>query len=138
VINEWREGVKTHLATQFPDADVVAGERDGVWRGDNDLIAVWWPGWDERSRDISLAQPTLTIRYFPALSKQPPPDTPIDPAALEQAADALLAAFPRSTQAANVFATDVAARITSLRPNYDQALWRVEATMIAYALRETA
>jgi hypothetical protein len=138
MINAWRTGVFDYLTTQFDAADVVAGERDGVWRGDNDLIAVWWPGWDERSRDISLAQPTLTLRYFPAISKQPQPETPVDPSPLEEAADALLAAFPRDKQGANVFATNVACRITSIRPNYDPAIWRLDATMVAYTLGATA
>ncbi len=138
MIHAWREGVFEYLTTTFDDADVVAGERDGVWRGEKDLIALWWPGWDERSRDISLAQPTLTLRYFPALSKQPSPDSPSDPSPLEEAADALLAAFPRDKQGANVFAANVACRITSIRPNYDPAVWRIDATMIAYTLQATA
>lgn len=139
MIHAWRTGVFNYLVTTFDDdADVVAGEREGVHRGEKDLLAVWWPGWDERSRDISLAQPTLTIRYFPSIHRLPPNATPTDPGPLEQAADALLAAFPRSKQGANVFATDVACRITSIRPDYSPERWRVEASMVAYALQETA
>jgi hypothetical protein len=138
VIHDWREGVKTYLQSAFAAAEVVAGEREGVWRADKDLIAVWWPGWDELTRDIALASPTLTLRYFPARSKQPTDDQPTDPAPLELAGDALLAAFDRASQAVGFFAADLSCRLARLRPNYDPAVWRVEGTLIAYTLGQAA
>lgn len=136
MINQWREGVVTALAAEFDTCEVVAGERDGVWRDPKlrDLIAVWWPGWAELERDIVLAQPTLTIRYFPNRSKQPAEDTPTDPSPLEDAADRLLAFFDRASQSPGFFTTNLSCRLTSLRPDYRADQWRVEATLLAYTL----
>lgn len=136
-LNGWREGVVTQLTSTFSNADVESGEQDGVSR-DRDLITVWWPGWDEIARDIALAAPTLQGRYFPARSKQPLTETPKDPAPLEEAADALLAFFDRASQAPGFFTDDLSCRLTTLRPNYDPALWRVEFTLVAYTLGAAA
>lgn len=140
MIQEWRQGVHTYLETAFPDADVFSGppEKDSVVR-DHDAIFVWWPGpWEVLQRDIALAIPTLSVRYYPARSKQPTLVVPPDPEPLEAAADAIVAAFPRSTQGAGVFATDVACYLARVAPNYDPALWRVEATLAAYTLGAAA
>lgn len=133
MIDEWCAGVISYLVTTFPDADVEDGEQDGVVR-DKDVIAVWWPGWDELTRDIALAQPTLSLRYFPSRSKLPTSDAPAIGQPLRQAADALITAFDRGSQAVGFFTADLACRLASLRPNYDPAVWRVDGTLIAYTL----
>lgn len=140
MITEWRQGVVTYLADLFEYDEVVAGppEQDTVWRGESARLAVWAPGWDEISRDISLAAPTLTVRYSPALSKQPEPASPRDPSPIEDAMDALLAAFDRASQAPGFFTTNLSCRLTKLVPNYDPAIWRVEATLLAYTLGAAA
>lgn len=137
MINEWRQGVVDKLAASFTDADVESGEQDGVSR-DRDLITVWWPGWDEISRDTALAAPTLQFRWFPARSKQPSATVPPDPAPLEAAADLLLGFFDRGSQAPGFFTDNLSCRLTTLRPNYDPSLWRVEGTLVAYTLGAAA
>lgn len=137
MIHEWRQAVHSYLAATFTEADVESGEQDGVQR-ERDLIAVWWPGWDEIARDISLAAPTLQLRYFLARSKMPAETSPADPSPLEQAADALLAAFDRASQAPGFFVTGLSCRITTIRPVYDAELWRVDATLLAYTLGAAA
>lgn len=140
MIHEWRQAVVTKLADAFDGCDVRAGERDGVWRGpdDRDLIVVFWPGWEEITRDVSLAQPTLTVRLFPHRSKQPAEDTPADPSPLEQAADQLLAFFDRASQAPGFFVEGLSCRVTSIAPDYRPEMWRVEAKLQAYTLGAAA
>lgn len=138
MISGWREGVVSFLTTEFADAEVVSGERDGRWQGESDLIAVWWPGWEQLTRDVMLAAPTLTLRYFPAVSKQPTTDTPADPSALEDAADALIAAFDRASQAVGFFTANLSCRLASLRADYRPDVWRLEGSLIAYTLSEGA
>lgn len=133
MIHEWRQAVHDYLATQFSDAAVLSGSQDGVVR-DVDTIVVFWPGWDVLQRDIALATPTLTVRYFPARSKQPSATIPPDPSEIEAAADALIGAFDRASQGVGFFAANLSCRLSSMRPNYDPAVWRVEATLTAYAL----
>lgn len=136
-IADWAGGVITYLGETLEDVDVEHGEMDGVQR-DRDVIAVWWPGWDEITRDISLSQPTLSLRYFPARSKQPSDSIPPDPTPLEEAADALLGAFDRASQAPGFFTDDLSCRITTIRANYDPAIWRIDATLLAYTLGASA
>ncbi len=133
-MKDWLNGVANYLAAQFPAADVVRGERDGVWRDDQDLIAVWWPGWDTLTRDIALATPTLALRYFPRRSTQPADATPADPDVLLDAADALIAKLSRTTQAVGFFTSGLSCRLSSIRPNYAPDVWRIEATLIAYTV----
>jgi hypothetical protein len=134
VINEWREGVRVYLNDTFTNVEVVSGERDGVWRGETDLITVWWPGWDEIARDITLAAPQLIIRWFPNRSVVVAPDAPADPTDLEKAADALIDAFDRTSEQVGFFVPDLSCRLTSVKPNYDTSLWRVEATLLAFTV----
>lgn len=140
MIHEWRAAVVSQLADAFDGCEVVPGQRVGVWRDPElrDLIVVWWPGWDEITRDIALAQPTLTVRYFPNRSKQPAEDTPTDPSPLEQAGDALLEFFDRASQAPGFFVDDLSCRLTTMRPDYRADFWHVEATLLAYTLGAAA
>jgi hypothetical protein len=133
VIAEWRQGVHDYLATQFPAAAVLSGQQDGVVR-DKDTILVWFPGWKVLGRDIALSTPTLTLRYFPARSKQPSATIPPDPQPLEAATDALIAAFHRATQVPGFFTDGLACYLADVTPNYQPELWRVEATLASYAL----
>lgn len=133
-MKDWLNGVAAHLTTTFAAADVVRGERDGVNRSDKDLVAVWWPGWDELSRDTALASPTLKLRYFPRRGKEPADTAPADPDAILDAADALIAAFGRDTQQVGVFTAGLSCRLATLRPDYGSDVWRVEGDLIAYTL----
>lgn len=131
----WVNGVVQKLQGELGDQVVVVpGERDKAWRDDKDLVCVWWPGWDELTRDIALAQPTLTLRYFPRRSIQPDEQTPDDPTPISDAGDVLLEFFSRSTEAVGYFTAGLSSRLASLRPNYDKDIWRVEGTLVAYTL----
>lgn len=135
----WVDGVVEKLGDELGGTVVVvAGERDKAWRDDRDLVCVWWPGWDELSRDTALAQPQLTLRYFPKRSVQPADQTPVDPSPLTDAADVLLGYFTRATEGVGFFTSGLACRLTSLRPSYAKDVWRVEGTLVAYTLRPSA
>lgn len=133
LITDWRAAVISYLSDQFPAATVKGGRDASVNREAQDQILVFWPGWPELPRDIALATPTLTIRYFPSLSKQPSTTSPRDEASLEQAAaDLMLAMAPK--RKAGDFVDGLACRISKCVPNADPAAWFVEATVQAYAL----
>lgn len=135
MIHESRQGVCTRLAAAFPSCEVKPGKRTGVWRGETDLIVAWWSGYQVLTRDIALASPTITIRYFPSISKLPPDDEPRDPSGLEQAADALITALDRATQSVGYFAPDTSWRLDSIpAPDDRPDFWMVEARLIAYTL----
>jgi hypothetical protein len=137
LITDWRTAVQEYLADQFPDADVRGGHDNTVNRDQKDQILVFWPGWPELARDIALATPTLTIRYFPSLSKQPTTTSPRDEAPLEQAAVDLMVAMADKRKTGD-FVDRLACRISKCVPNPDQSAWYVEATVQAYALNLAA
>lgn len=136
MIDEWAAAVIAYVGNEL-DVETEDGEMDGVQR-DRAVVAVWWPGWDELSRDTALAQPTLSLRYFPARSKLPTGDDPATGQPLRQAADALLAAFGRETQVEGFFVPGLACRLTSLRPDYRADVWRLDGSLLAYALGAAA
>lgn len=130
-ITQWRSAVQAYLDEQFRDAEVVGGHRDGLNQRNKDLIAVWWPGWDELARDVSLATPTLTIRYFPTKSKLPRSETPRDPSALEEAAVGLMLAM-RDKRGVGDFVEKLSCRISRIVPVDLPDQWYVEATLASY------
>lgn len=137
LITSWRTAVQEYLAGQFPEADVRGGHDNSVNREPKDQIIVFWPGWPELPRDIALATPTLTIRYFPSLSKQATTTSPRDEEPLEAAAVALMVAMAGKRKAGD-FVEGLACRISKCVPNPDQGAWYVEATVQAYALNLAA
>lgn len=137
LITLWRSAVQTYLGEAFPDATVKGGRDTKANREAKDQILVFWPGWPELPRDVSLANPTLTIRYFPSLSKQPTTTSPRDEGALEEAAVQLMTAMA-TKRAAGDFVDGLACRISKVIPNADPAAWYVEATVQAYALNLAA
>lgn len=132
-IDDWHAAVVTYLGTALNDVEVEGAEMEGVQR-DRDVVAVWWPGWDELPRDTSLAQPTLSLRWFPARSKLPTTDEPANGQPLRQAADALLTAFDRASQVPGFFVDGLACRLTRLRPDYRADTWWLDGTLLAYSL----
>lgn len=130
-ISDWREAVEAYLRTQFRDAEVVGGSRDGVNQRSKTFIAVWWPGWEQLPRDISLATPTLTIRVFPSKSKLPKSENPRDPSALEEAAVALMLAM-RPKQKVGDFVPSLACGISRVVPVDLPDQWYVEATVTSF------
>jgi hypothetical protein len=137
LITDWRTAVQAYLAAQFPDAEVRGGRDETVNRRDKDLILVFWPGWGELARDISFATPTLTIRWFPKLSKQPTLEQPRDESPLEQAASDLMTAMASKRKTGD-FVANLACHVSRVTPNDDPAHWYVEATVQAYALNLAA
>lgn len=137
LITSWRTAVQTYLAEQFPTATVKGGRDVKANREPQDQILVFWPGWPELPRDISLATPTLLIRYFPSISKQPTTVSPRDEGPLEQAAVSLMQAMAPMRKTGD-FVAGLACRVSKVVPNADQAAWYVEATVQAYALNLAA
>lgn len=62
-LTSWREQVATVLAAAFPDADVLAGERDDTPSRDQDVISIYAAA-TSAAGDVNFARPRLTIRYF--------------------------------------------------------------------------
>ena len=151
LITDWREAVQAHLADYFAgltpavDVDVVGGRRpkDGdtaVSKRQKPLLCVFFPGsgYQEISRDTSLAQPSLTIRMFPIRSELPRSSAPADPEPVEEACVHLISAFPRDTQAAGYFVSNLSCRLTGVLPFDAPEDWYAEATLLAYTLRAAA
>lgn len=137
VITDWREAVQEYLAEQFPNADVRGGEETTVNRRPKDLICVWWPGWAAMQRDLSLANPTLLIRYFPRRSMQPNTETPVDQSQLEQAAIDLALAFEPMRKAGD-FVENLACYLRDMKPSPATDRWCVDGTLQAYTLNLAA
>ena len=147
LITDWREGVQEHLTTYFAglspavEVNVVAGRTPGkvgqtaVSRRTKPTLCVFFTGYEEMSRDTSLATPQLVVRMFPVRSELPASATPADPEPLEAACMHLVAAFPRATQSFGYFADEVSSRVVSVTP-YDQDTgWYAEALLRAYTVR---
>lgn len=133
LITDWRVAVQAWLVTSFPGADVAGGEQDGVNRGPKPLIVVWHPGWPVLPKDLSLATPTLLIRYFPTRSKQVSTTVPHDPSDLEQAEVDVMVAFKEKRKGGD-FVTNLACFISSATPNYAPDKWYVQFTLQAISL----
>lgn len=139
LVSDWRAAVQEHLATSFPRATVVGGERtEGVSKREKDLICVWFPGWNVIESDTTLAQPTLLIRMFPKKSPLDRRSVPDDPQPLEDAAMELVRAFPRATQVGGFFVANLSCRLTTCVPDYAPENWQVNATLLAYTILEAA
>lgn len=133
LVTDWRLAVMAWLQTEFPDAEVDAGQKDGVNQRDVDLIRVWWPGWARSSRDASFATPTLHIRYFPSRSAKISDTEPRDPSDLEQAGTDLMIAF-RDKRSVGDFVPGLACQITTVTVNDKPDQWYVEAVLQALTL----
>lgn len=149
-MTDWREAVQSRLSTYFSgasvDAEVVGGRRprDGesiaVSKRRKTLACVFTPqsSFQEITRDVSLAQPTLIVRVFPGRSELPQSTSPDDPTPLEEALGHLLVCFDRTTQGAGYFIDNLSCRLTGV-VSYDRPdQWYVEGTLQAYTLRSAA
>jgi hypothetical protein len=131
VITQTREAIQTYLATPFPPPVAIDGGRaDGVNRDPFPKIRIWHPSYAPQASSRTLAKPTLTLRYFPPLSKQPSATTPRDQEALEQAEVDLLTAFADKNRAGD-FVANVAVSVTTCVLNDDADRWYVEMTLTA-------
>lgn len=132
-ITDLREAIEAHLQAVFPAASVAGGRADGVNRDSAAKIRIWHPGYAPPPTDRTLARPTLLLRYFPPLSKQPEATSPRDQAPLEQAEVDLLTAFA-GTNAAGAFVANVAVSVTSVILNDNADAWYVEMLLTALML----
>jgi len=139
-ITEWRLAVMNHLRATFPHPAEIDGRPrdDVVSRRDNDLVCVWWPGWQVIERDTTLAQPRLQIRAWPGRSRLKAPAQTDEGTSLEELGMKLLLAFPRSTQAGGFFVPNLACRLIRAVPDYSDNVYRVEAELLAYTILEGA
>lgn len=133
VITDVREAVEDHLRTALAGVTVQSGRSDGVNRDDAARVSVWHPGYPVDLRNRTLARPTLIVRYFPTLSKQPEAASPRAQAVLEQAEADLLAAFGGMNRAGD-FVDDVAVSVSGATLNDDPARWYVELTLVVLML----
>lgn len=134
VITEVREAIQTHLATAFPPpASIEGGRADGVNHDAFTKIRIWHPGYTIPPSDRTLARPTLILRCFPSLSKQPEATSPRDQAPLELAEQNLLAAFAGKNRAGD-FVANVAVSVTSALLNDAADSWYVELTLTVLML----
>lgn len=130
VITDTREAIQTYLAglSAFDDMSIDGGRLDGVNRENIGKVRIWHPGYPVDQSNRTQAKPTLILRYFPALSKQPPEKSPRDQAALEQAEVDLLTAFAGKNRAGD-FTDNVAVAVTACTLNDDPSRWYVEMTL---------
>lgn len=130
-ISTLRAAVVTYLEGVLTGVSVVPGELRGVNRGPT-AACVFWPGYDVAASDLSLVLPTLTVRYLPSRSKAPATSTPPDPSPVELAGQALIDAFPRSTQVGGYFLENTSVRLARTIPNYDPDLWHCDGILTAW------
>lgn len=130
LITHWREALVTYLTAQFPDAKVKSGERSGVSRSE-ELIAVFWPGWQEDSNP-NYARPTMVVRMWPGRSKQPTKN-PDDPTPLEQAAMRLMIALQAVDKPGDLV-DNLYCRLASVQPDYDPKEWGIEAVLVSWTI----
>jgi hypothetical protein len=107
---------------------IDGGRLDGVNREPVAKVRIWHPGYPVDQSNRTQAKPTLILRYFPPLSKEPTDKSPRDQSALEQAEVDLLAAFA-GKNAAGAFTDNVAVSVTAVTLNDDAARWYVEMTL---------
>lgn len=129
VITDTREAIQTYLAGPFPSpVQIQEGRQDGVNRDPFPKIRIWHPGYAIPPSDQTLARPTLTLRYFPTMSKQPEATVPRSQEDLEQAECDLLSAFASKNRAGD-FVANVAVKVTASVLNDDPDRWYVEVTL---------
>jgi hypothetical protein len=130
LITDTRAAIQAYLATPFPPPiEIREGRFDGVNRDDFAKIHVWHPGVQTiPGGDRTLARPTLMLRYFPTLSKQPEAALPRSQDVLEQAEVDLLTAFAGKNRAGD-FVANVAVSVAAAVLNDDPARWFVELTL---------
>lgn len=147
LITDWRQGVQTHLESYFAalspavEVDVVAGRTPGkpgqtaVSRRRKPTLCVFFTGYDEMSRDVSIATPQLVVRMFPVRSELPTSSTPSDPEPVEEACMHLVSAFGRDTQGVGYFTSNLSCRLVSATPYDRDTDWYAEGVLRAYTLR---
>lgn len=134
LITEWRQAVQARLEGQLADVTVVGGPPDVSFtqnQGKQDVIHVWWPGWQAMQADIALAQPTLLIRWYPLKSKKSGSmvANPDDPTSLEDAAVRLMEAM-KDVRKFDDLVARVACYISQVTPVTAPAgSWYVEAVL---------
>lgn len=128
VITLWRQAVVADLQAHYPDAIVESGRRTGTSR-DKDRITVRWPGEQEMSARVAIAEARLLIRYRVQNSKLSIADSPLDPGPLEEAGMGL-ADFLQTKQGEYVSTGVFNCRVVSVTPDDTPEEWSVEAVLL--------
>lgn len=133
LITSWREALVSYLTVEFPDAEVLSGERSGVSR-DKPRISVFMPadGLKQFDRDGAMATVVMIVRYWPKRGKQPAPGSPVDPTGLEQAVWDLATALEPVRSSGLSTSDDLTFEVSSIEPDYDPDEWGVEATLVGW------
>jgi hypothetical protein len=122
--------IAAHLASVFPAAEVVKGNRTGVSR-DKDRIAIFNPGFPVTRPDLAFSNPKIIVRYFVSRSKQLDSDATPDPTSLYDAQEALLAAF-QGKDVTGSFAANFACVAFETTVDDTPEEWRVDLTITTY------
>lgn len=133
LISTWRLALVSYLTTEFPNADVLSGERTGVSR-DKPRICVFMPtdGLKQFERDGAMATVVMVVRYWPKRGKQPQPGSPLDPTDLEQAVWDLATSLEQVRSSGLSTSDDLTFEVPSIEPDYDPDEWGVEATLVGW------
>lgn len=129
-LDTWAESLTADLKLEFPDADVMHGERTGR-ATDRARITVFWAGDIEFSSAVVAAQARLIVRYWPVTAKlrDDAPAGVRDPSEL-MAARASLKAFLEGKQTAYPSTGVWFSRLVRVTPDYDPGEWGVEGELL--------
>lgn len=141
ILTDTREAIQTYLGTQdaFDGMSIDGGRLDGVNREPVAKVRIWHPSYPIPPSNRTIAKPTLILRYFPPLGKNPPDKSPRDQEPLEQAEVDLLTAFSGKNRTGD-FLAEVSVSVTSCVLNDEPAKWYVEMvlTMVILNIAQTA
>jgi hypothetical protein len=129
IIGDFLDALKADLVTQYPDAEVLRGERTGKATA-RAVVCVFWSGNREVGNIVQVAEAQVTVRYWPVSPKvrDDAPSGVRDTTPLEEAGVALQA-FLQTKQVAYRSTGVWFLRCTSVVPSYDPEEWGVEATI---------
>jgi hypothetical protein len=130
LLNAWAAALIAYLKLEFPEAEVIDGERSGVSR-DKDRLCVFWPG-SQEDGNVNYSHESMVIRFWPARSKQPT-DNPDDPTPLRKAGMDLRIAL-QAVQTPGSLVADLYCRLVSVQPDYDPQEWGIEAVLYSWTL----
>lgn len=129
-LTSYRQQLAADLALEFPDADVLQGERTGK-ATDRAKVAVFVGDEGELGDSVVVGQAEMFVRYWPKSPKirDDAPSGVRDPSELE-AARVALQAFLQTKQKAYPATGVWFSRMTSISTDSDPEEWGVEARLI--------
>lgn len=129
-LTAYRVALAADLALEFPNADVLQGERSGK-AADKAKVALFWDTETEVSSAVVVGQARLLVRYWPVSPKLTDDATAgvRDPTGLEAARDALQS-FLQGKQTSYPSTGVWFSRLVAVRPDYDPEEWGVEGELL--------